>query len=144
MYLDLRGFLTHGKGVIGMIVNNNYLNDIRIRGNPPNIKSSESERAVDDFGKILKEKMDEPSELKFSKHAETRLQLRNIKLSSEQKGKLKAAVEKAGQKGVKDSLVIMDNLAFVVNVKNKTVVTAANSNELKENVFTNIDGAVFA
>jgi len=54
------------------------------------------------------------------------------------------AVNKASTKGVKDSLVIVDNMAFVVNVKSRTVITAVNNNELKDNVFTNIDGAVFA
>jgi flagellar operon protein len=55
---------------------------------------------------------------------------------------MKEAVAKAESKGVKDTLVLMDDLAFVVNIRNKTVITAVNSNELKENVFTNIDGAV--
>jgi len=73
-----------------------------------------------------------------------RLQLRNIKLTDEQKEKISKAVQKAEEKGVKDSLVLIDDIAFVVNVRNRTVITAVNSNELKENVFTNIDGAVFA
>jgi len=51
---------------------------------------------------------------------------------------------RSGRKGSKDSLVLIDDIAFVVNVRNRTVITAVNSNELKENVFTNIDGAVFA
>ena len=58
--------------------------------------------------------------------------------------KLVDAVDKAGSKGVKDTLVVMDKMAFVVNVRNRTVITAMNSGELKDNVFTNIDGAVFA
>jgi len=53
------------------------------------------------------------------------------------------AVDKADAKGVKDTLIVMDRIAFVVNVKNRTVITALNSSEMKENVFTNIDGAVF-
>ena len=92
----------------------------------------------------VNDKANKSSELKFSKHAELRMQARNISLSQVQKDKMLDAVNKAGDKGVKDSLVLMDNVAFVVNVKNKTVITAVNSNELKENVFTNIDGAVFA
>lgn len=97
---------------------------------------------VGGFESILKQKQAESSEIKFSKHAELRLQSRNISLTQEQKDKMKEAVAKAESKGVRDSLVLMDNLAFVVNVRNRTVITAANSNELKENVFTNIDGAV--
>jgi flagellar operon protein len=98
--------------------------------------------AAGGFEGILRQKQAEDSEIKFSKHAEQRLQMRNISLSLEQKEKMKEAVAKAASKGVRDSLVLMDNLAFVVNVRNRTVITAANSNELKENVFTNIDGAV--
>jgi flagellar operon protein len=94
------------------------------------------------FDSVLKQKLAESDEIKFSKHAEFRLQSRNISLTQAQKDKMKEAVSKAESKGVKDSLVLMDNLAFVVNVKNRMVITAANSNELKENVFTNIDGAV--
>ncbi|GAE88971.1 flagellar hook associated protein [Acetivibrio straminisolvens JCM 21531] len=73
-----------------------------------------------------------------------RLQARNINLTDAQKEKISKAVQKAEEKGVKDSLVLIDDIAFVVNVRNRTVITAVNSNELKENVFTNIDGAVFA
>lgn len=94
------------------------------------------------FGSILQDKLEQSSGLKFSKHAELRLESRNIKLTQVQKDKMNEAVNKAEAKGVKDSLVLMDNLAFVVNVRSRTVITAANSNELKENVFTNIDGAV--
>ncbi len=94
------------------------------------------------FEEILRQKIDETSGLKFSKHAENRLRERNISLTSDQKEKLGNAVSKAGSKGVKDTLVLVDNLAFVVNVRSRTVITAVTSNELKENVFTNIDGAV--
>ena len=56
--------------------------------------------------------------------------------------RLNDGARKAGQKGIRDSLVIVDDLAFIVNVPNKTVVTAMDSRETEENVFTNINGAV--
>ncbi len=65
-----------------------------------------------------------------------------LKLTDLQKEKISKAVEKAKNKGVKDSLILVDNMAFVVSVKNNVVITAVNNEELKENVFTNIDGAV--
>ena len=111
-------------------------------GNPAGNLNRRSEIPAGGFESILNQKLDDKSEIKFSKHAELRLQSRNISLTQAQKDKMKEAVARAESKGVKDSLVLMDNLAFVVNVRNKTVITAANSNELKENVFTNIDGAV--
>lgn len=81
-------------------------------------------------------------EVKFSKHASVRMADRNIELSDTQLERLNDGVRKAEQKGIKDSLVIVDELAFIVNVPNNTVVTAMDSTEANENVFTNINGAV--
>ncbi len=81
-------------------------------------------------------------ELKFSKHANERLASRNISLSQEQVMRLQEGVSKAKQKGINESLVMLDNLSFIVNVKNDTVVTALDQNAAEQNIFTNIDGAV--
>ena len=98
------------------------------------------------FEEILHQKQNqdvtESSELKFSKHAAMRLEDRNINLSKEQSNRLENGVQKASEKGIKESLVIMDSLAFIVNVPNKTVVTAMDQGESSDNIFTNIDGAV--
>lgn len=83
-------------------------------------------------------------ELKFSKHAANRLQDRNIVLTDEQMARLNMGKIEAGEKGIKDSLILIDQLAFIVNVPNNTVVTAMDQTENKNNVFTNIDGAVIA
>ena len=83
-------------------------------------------------------------ELKFSKHAANRLQDRNIVLTDEQMERLNMGKIEAGEKGIKDSLILIDQLAFIVNVPNNTVVTAMDQTENKSNVFTNIDGAVIA
>ena len=80
--------------------------------------------------------------IKFSHHAQTRLESRNIQLSSEDLKQLSDAVNQAGQKGAQDSLVVMKNVAFIVNVKNRTVVTAVDGENLNNNLFTNIDSAV--
>ena len=71
-----------------------------------------------------------------------RLENRNINLSEEQSMRLENGVQKASEKGIKESLVIVDSLAFIVNVPNKTVVTAMDQEESGDNIFTNIDGAV--
>lgn len=81
-------------------------------------------------------------ELTFTKHATNRLTDRNILLSDEQLNRLEQGVNLAGQKGIKESLVLLDNLAFIVNTKNNTVITAMSSDNTSENVYTNIDGAV--
>ena len=82
--------------------------------------------------------------LKFSKHASNRLADRNIELTVDQMERLAEGAQKAGVKGIRDSLVMVDNLAFIVNVPNSTVVTAMDRNQADENIFTNIDGAVIA
>lgn len=96
------------------------------------------------FEDILKRRqsVDGDSALRFSKHASMRLQSRNIELSSEQKERLETGAKKAQAKGMKESLVIVDSYSFIVNVPNKTVVTAMDQKESEENVYTNIDGAV--
>jgi len=80
--------------------------------------------------------------LKFSKHAMGRLADRKIELSDSQLERLQSGTRKAGEKGIRDSLVIVDELAFIVNIPNRTVVTAMDSTETDGNIFTNINGAV--
>ena len=111
-----------------------------------NANSSSAAKGTSDvsFEEILKRKQDvsEAFELKFSKHASVRLNDRGIELTREQMERLSDGTRRAAQKGIQDSLVIVDELAFIVNVPNKTVVTAMDSRETEENVFTNINGAV--
>lgn len=80
--------------------------------------------------------------LKFSNHAIERMQTRGISYTPERLGQLEDAVKKAAAKGSKDTLVLMDDSALIVSVKNNTVVTVMDKNALKENVFTNIDSTV--
>lgn len=82
--------------------------------------------------------------VQFSQHALQRLQERNLKLGQAELIKLNHAMERAAQKGAKESVVFMNNnkLALVVSVKNKTVITAMDSASIKDNIFTNIDSAV--
>lgn len=80
--------------------------------------------------------------LKFSKHAANRLADRQITLTDSQMQRLNDGTRKAGEKGIQESLVLMDQLAFIVNIPNKTVITAMDQGETNENIFTNIDGAV--
>ena len=94
-----------------------------------------------DFGSIFERELEK---IKFSSHAEKRLESRDIQLSDTDMLKLNDAVGKAEAKGAKDSLVMMDDTAFIVNIKNKTVVTALPVEQGGENVFTNIDSVVFA
>ncbi len=80
--------------------------------------------------------------VKFSNHAVERMMHRGIQFGSADLQKLEAAIEKASLKGARDTLVLMDQAALIVSVKNKTVVTVMDKANLKENVFTNIDSTV--
>ena len=81
--------------------------------------------------------------LSFSKHANQRTEERNITLTQTDLHKLEDACSKAEQKGIKDALVVLDNSAFIINAPSRVVITALDKNEMKNNVFTNIDGALF-
>jgi flagellar operon protein len=93
------------------------------------------------FKKVLDAEL---QQLKFSKHAQERLESRNMQLNDADRQQLEKAVHLAEQKGSQDSLVFLKDMAFIVNVKNRTVVTAIDSEHLRENVFTNIDSAIVA
>ena len=94
------------------------------------------------FDKIFTEQLRD-KEIKMSRHAAERIQQRNIEVSPEVRNKVGKAIEMAEKKGIKDSLVLTDNIAFVVYVNSKTIVTAIDKDSLNEKVFTNIDGAVY-
>lgn len=92
-----------------------------------------------DFRNILDQSL---GVLKFSRHAQERLQSRDIQLSADDMQSLSTAIARAKEKGARDSLVLMGDLAFVVSIKNNTVITAVDGASIKENVFTNIDSTV--
>lgn len=80
--------------------------------------------------------------IKLSYHASKRLEQRGIQLGKDTLEKIAEAVDKAAAKGSKETLVLMQDTAFIVNVKNRTIVTAVNGPSLSEGVFTQIDSAV--
>lgn len=95
------------------------------------------------FGEILqKHQAEQTGEVKFSKHAVNRLSDRNIELTAQQLERLNDGTRKAGAKGIRESLVLVDKLAFIVNTKNNMVITAMDQTETNDSIFTNIDGAV--
>lgn len=99
------------------------------------------DRNEQSFDSIFQQELEK---VKFSNHALKRLEERQINLSSDEMQKITSAVEKAEMKGAKDSLVMMNSTAFIVNIPNRTVITAMPVSESSENVFTNIDSVVFA
>jgi flagellar operon protein len=96
------------------------------------------------FARVLQDEIQDTGALKFSVHAQRRMTSREIALSPQDLSKLNEAVDKAAAKGSRDSLVLFKNLAFVVNIPHRTVITAIDEGSLKEHIFTNIDSAVLA
>ncbi|ACV61609.1 flagellar operon protein [Desulfofarcimen acetoxidans DSM 771] len=96
------------------------------------------------FSDILTQNIQQKqSAVRFSAHAERRLQERNISLAQEDIAKIGRAMQQASLKGARDSLLLYGNLALIASIKNNTVVTALDSDALQgEQVFTNIDSAV--
>ncbi len=129
------------------ILNNNFasIESMREQLSSNAVKKTETAKQNQQqvsFAELLEQNVSHSEELRFSKHANERLASRNIDLSEEQVKRLENGTNKAREKGIKESLVMVDNLAFIVNVKNSTVITAVN--DMEDAVFTNIDGAVIS
>ena len=105
-------------------------------------QANRAAESVQPFESLLQTTVERGLGLKFSAHAKERLTLRNIELSAEDVARMTDAVNKAAAKGARQSLLVMDDQAFIVSVTNRTVITALDGSSMRENVFTNIDSAV--
>lgn len=94
------------------------------------------------FASMMQERIQQTEGVQFSKHAENRIKQRGINMSEDVMADLNLAVEKARAKGAKDTVIIGSEGAFIVNVPNNIVVTTISEQEMKNNIFTNIDSAV--
>ncbi len=106
----------------------------------PRNRSAAVEQATP-FQRVLEKQLEE---VKFSSHARMRLETRNLTLSDGAQDRLNHAVSAAASKGARESLVLMDDLALVVSIPNRTVITAMANDEMRSHVFTQIDSAVIA
>jgi len=117
-----------------------HLNKSKVEQPRAGVKPNKSETAQSSsFREILGSQLEEKS-VQFSKHATIRLNDRNINLTNDQMERVAGGIGQADEKGIRDSLVLVDDVALVVNVKSRTVITALN--QVTNNVFSNIDGAV--
>ena len=96
------------------------------------------------FRQVLEQQTAAAPRVRFSKHAQERLDRRQIALTAHHLSRLDEAVARAQANGARESLVLMDDLALIVSVRNQTVITATNAATREDNVFTNIDSAVIA
>jgi len=114
--------------------------------NKPQVQQTGSSSQVKKTGTSFAEVLAQQSEeLRFSNHAQKRLESRDIEMNDDRIARLNTAIDKAKSKGSRDSLILMDDLAFIVNVKENLVVTTVDMNNQKsEGVFTQIDSVVIA
>lgn len=126
-----------------------------VTGAPGNVVSRDNAQAQDpatlrenasseSFSQILGTQLEKPivQPLRFSAHASSRVQSRKLNIGADEMRKLGEAVDRAAAKGLDDTLILTKDAAFIVSVKNRTVVTAMDRSSLDGNVFTNIEGAV--
>ena len=123
-----------------MNINRNIIT--AVNSNRTNIKDKPRAPEAQSFGKILDEEINKEGQVKFSKHAQERLVRRNVTFTTEDLANIDVAVEKAAKKGIKDTLILIGKTALIANVKSRTIITAATEETLKDNVFTQIDGAI--
>lgn len=105
---------------------------------PPGKSNSNRES----FNEVFKAELNGGDSIRFSKHAEARIYSRGIKMDAETVGRLVKAIAKAEEKGSKETLILDKDSAYVVSVKNKTVITVFDKDSLRQGVVTAIDSAV--
>ncbi|MFW6273347.1 MAG: TIGR02530 family flagellar biosynthesis protein [Halanaerobium sp.] len=108
-------------------------------------KNDNSKAFKDVFNEQLKQnnRVKQKEKLSFSKHAKKRVESRSIPFSDLEMEKLQNGTEKARAKGARDSLIMVNDTAYIVSVENNKVITAVDEKSMNDNVFTNIDSAVF-
>jgi flagellar operon protein len=102
----------------------------------------EPRQGKNNFTSILKETIKKESSFVISNHAAERLKNRNISLNESDMNKINEGINKADEKGAKESLILYKDLVLVASVKNRTIITAVDKDSSKGNVFTNIDSVV--
>jgi len=108
---------------------------------PEAVRSSQSQTGTS-FREVLEQEAQKTTELSFSRHAAGRVAERGIEISRTGMERLEEGLRMAREKGLNDTLILMDGSAFIVSAQNGTVITAMPSQELNGRVFTNIDGTV--
>lgn len=117
------------------------INGNSISANTTRVSSTKD--GEDSFGTLLRKEIESvSSNLVFSKHALKRIDDRDVSISQSLLDDVSNAVTLADEKGIKDALILGHNTAFIVNIPSRTVITTMNSNDMNQNVITNIDGTV--
>lgn len=117
-------------------VNLNYVPPVGTPKQSPPTRNTE--KPENSFQEIL----EKASGIRFSNHAQSRIEVRNINIEPQRMAQIEDAIDKASEKGSREALLICEDMVFVANVRNRTIITAIDEPSLKDRVFTNIDSAV--
>lgn len=132
------------------------MNEVSLRSaNPiaPPVRAPEAPRPTEsprrgaqraDFARVLSTELDAARGVKFSAHARARIESRSLSLTAADERRLQAAVDLASAKGARQSLVMLDEVALIVDIRSRTVITAMDNDGARGTVFTNIDSAIVA
>jgi flagellar operon protein len=112
------------------------------------VRTETNESQQSQFGTLFQKELDrqtqtQTQDVEFSKHAQARVEERGIDITPDLMDQLRGSLIRAQEKGATNILAMDAERAFIINVPNAKVITAMTQSEMKENVFTNIDGAVF-
>ena len=105
-------------------------------------KPEEKKTGADSFKEMFSRELARDRNVAFSRHARQRLYSRGIELGDETLSRIADAIDKAGAKGSKETLILTDDSALVVSVENRTIVTALDREGLREGIVTSIDSAI--
>ena len=125
---------------IGLQGSNSQYTGVRAAGSRSSQRTGKGTFA-EALAQATEQQSDQAGGVKFSKHAMQRLQDRNITMDDETMAKLNQVVERMSQKGSREALIYLNDVAMVVGIAQRTVVTAIDGKSAKENIFTNIDSA---
>ena len=117
------------------IINNGYFGNVQVNTDIQHRNDSNKRKTEVNFEDVLNSE----KKLKFSAHAQKRMESRNIMINSDEMKKIEESVAKLRNKGCQDSVILSQDRAYVISIKNNTVVTIVDEGSLKDSVFTNID-----
>ncbi|MGM0507866.1 MAG: TIGR02530 family flagellar biosynthesis protein [Fusobacteriota bacterium] len=124
-------------------INQNGISGININKNNTINKNNKSQKKSGSQNISFKDLLDKKEKkLKFSSHAQKRINSRDLKIDNMEMQTLEKGINKLSKKGGRESVVLLNEKAYVVSVKNDTVITVMNGKDMKENVFTNIDSMI--
>ena len=117
------------------IINNGYFGNVQVNTDIQHRNDSNKRKTEVNFEDVLNSE----KKLKFSAHAQKRMESRNITINSDEMKKIEESVAKLRNKGCQDSVILSQDRAYVISIKNNPVVTIVDEGSLKDSVFTNID-----